>query len=120
MVSWEHGSEDEAQYCAIRASAYLASYIAGHGLAGCNGMPGINGPLAELRQAIRNLSEAARLKPEKNEYSELLSILCALYLNQRSGKGASVPKARMWTEHQDSPAESSPHFPIQLQVWQDQ
>ena len=120
MVSWEYGSEEEAHYCTIRASAYLASYMAGHGLAGCNRMPDINGPLAELRQAIRNLSEAARLKPEKNEYSELLSILCALYLNQRSGKGASVPKARMWTEHQDSPAESSPHFPIQLQVWQDQ
>ena len=111
MVSWEYGSEDEAQYCTIRASAYLASYMAGHGLAGCNGMVGINEPLAELRQAIRNLSEAARLKPEKTEYSELLSILCALYLNQRSGEGAPVPKARTWQDQQDLVTESSPQFP---------
>ena len=112
MVLWEHGSEDEAQYCTLRASAYLASYMAGRGLGGCNGVLGINEPLAELKQAIRNLSEAARLKPEKAEYSELLSILCALYLNQLSGKGDSVPKVRMLTEHQDFPGESSLHLPI--------
>lgn len=120
MVLWEHGSEDEAQYCTLRASAYLASYMAGRGLGGCNGMLGINEPLAEVKQAIRNLSEEASLKPEKAEYSELLSILCALYLNQRSGKGASAPKARMWAEHQYSPAETSPHFPIHLRAWQEQ
>jgi hypothetical protein len=120
MVSWDYGPEHEAQDCVMRASAYLASYMASHGLAGCGGMLGINEPLAELREAMRNLSEAVRLKPEKAEYSELLSILCALYLNQGSGQNASVPKARMWTERQDSPAEFSPHFPIHLQVWQEQ
>jgi hypothetical protein len=112
MVSWEYGSEEEAQYCTIRASAYLASYMAGHGLAGRNGMLGINETLAEPREAIRSLSEATRLKPEKAEYSELLYILCALYLNQRRGKGASVPEVRMWTKHKGYRAESSLHFPI--------
>ena len=98
MSSWEFVPEDEAQHCIMRASAYLASYMGSRGLAGCSGVLGINEPLGELSQAIRNLSEAVRLNPEKAEYSELLSILCALSLNQRNGKGAHVPKSRTWQD----------------------
>jgi predicted nucleic acid-binding Zn ribbon protein len=84
--TWER---DEAQFHVLRASAYFASYMAGCTPSG-RGEVVTDEPLPQLQSAIHHLSEALRSKPEWTECSQLLSLMCAMYLRQAEGDRSSL------------------------------
>ena len=103
--TWER---DEAQFHVLRASAYSASYMAGRTPSGW-GEVITDESLLQLQSAIHHLSEALRSKPETAEYSQLLSLMCAMYLRQAEGDRSSPKRKaretewRLSEEHVDSP-----------------
>ena len=103
--TWER---DEAQFHVLGASAYFASYMAGRTPSGW-GEVITDEPLLQLQSAIHHLSEALRSKPERTDYSQLLSLMCAMYLRQAEGdrsflkRKARETEWRLSEEHVDSP-----------------
>ena len=103
--TWER---DEAQFHVLRASAYSASYMAGRTPSGW-GEVITDESLLQLQSAIHHLSEALRSKTETAEYSQLLSLMCAMYLRQAEGDRSSPKRKaretewRLSEEHVDSP-----------------